>query len=73
MAKAKIGEVFKPHQSVPVSGIYTVIHDPVHAQQHDVTCIEGKPFPPCGGCKGEHPRFKLKTPAQHITKHPSFR
>lgn len=73
MTKPKIGDIFKPHDLVRVSGIYSVIHDPAHAQQHDVTCVEGKRFPPCPGCKGEHPRFTLKAPAQHISKHPSFR
>jgi hypothetical protein len=55
---AKIGDIFKPGDSVPASGIYRVIHDPAHAQEHDVTCVYGKKFPPCRGCK--HPRFVLR-------------
>jgi hypothetical protein len=46
---AKIGDVFKPGQTVPHSGIYRVIHDPAHIEAHEVTYIYGKPFPPAGG------------------------
>jgi hypothetical protein len=68
---ASIGDVFKPGDTVPASGIYKVIHDPAHAQEHDVTCIYGKTFPPCRGCK--HPRFVLKMGAQHIETHEHFK
>ena len=36
-----IGAQFKPGEAVPHSGIYRVIHDPEHAQEHEVTCIFG--------------------------------
>lgn len=63
---------YKPGDLVPVSGIYSVIHDPDHHQKHEVTCIEGKKFPPCKSCaKGV--RFKLSVEAVHIHDHQSFR
>jgi hypothetical protein len=62
---------FRPGQMVPTSGIYSVTHDNSHVLSHDVTCVAGKPFPPCNGC-GEHPRFKLKYAAHHIDDHPQF-
>ena len=68
---ASIGDVFKPGDTVPHSGIYRVIHDPAHTQEHDVTCIFGKRFPPCRGC--DHPRFVLKVAAQHIESHEHFK
>jgi hypothetical protein len=68
---ANVGDVFKPGQICPQSGIYTVIHDPVHRQSHEVTCVNGKKFPPCNHC-GEHVRFKLKYAAHHVDTHESF-
>jgi hypothetical protein len=62
---------YKPGDKVPVSGIYRVTHDKNHHQPHEVTCIEGRKFPPCRGC--EHPAFVLKQEAQHIEDHRSFR
>jgi len=62
---------YKPGEKVPKSGIYRVTHDTVHAQPHDVTCIYGKTFPPCHGCK--HPRFQLVHAAQHIETHEHFK
>ncbi|WP_257811680.1 YjzC family protein [Burkholderia glumae] len=68
---AKAGDIFKPGDKVPHSGIYTVIHDKEHIESHDVTCVYGKVFPPCKGC-GAHPRFKLKYAAQHISANDNF-
>jgi hypothetical protein len=62
---------YKPHDKVPFSGIYTVTHDPAHRKEHDVTCIEGSEFPPCGSC--EHPRYVLKDKAIHVFEHSSFK
>jgi hypothetical protein len=67
---AKIGDEFKPGDTVPHSGIYAVIHDTNHTQTHDVTCVYGKPFPPCRGCN--HPRFVLKYAAIHIEHNDNF-
>jgi hypothetical protein len=68
---ARIGDTFKPGEKVPRSGIYAVTHDPTHTEAHEVTCIYGKHFPPCGGCA--HPRFKLVTAAQHVELNKHFK
>jgi hypothetical protein len=67
---ANVGDTFKPGDKVPHSGIYRVVHDPEHAQPHEVTCIFGSPFPPCRGC--HHPRFVLVRAAQHIGSNEHF-
>lgn len=64
-------EECKPGDKVPRSGIYLVIHDKKHTQQHEVTCVYGKIFPPCGGC--HHPRFKLVKAAIHIESNEHFK
>ncbi|MGF7181646.1 hypothetical protein HDF11_003167 [Tunturiibacter psychrotolerans] len=64
---ANVGDVFKPGQDIPHSGIYRVVHDPNHAKEHEVTCVYGKRFPPCRGCA--HPRFVLVRAAHHIETH----
>jgi hypothetical protein len=69
---ADVGEVFKPGEKCDASGIYTVIHDSQHRQTHEVTCVYGKPFPPCNHC-GRNVRFKLKYKAIHIESHESFK
>jgi hypothetical protein len=68
---AKVGDTFKPGDEVPNSGIYKVIHDPAHAREHEVTCVYGKKFPPCGECA--HPRFMLIRAAQHIGSNEHFK
>jgi hypothetical protein len=57
----------KPGETVEDSGIYLVTHDKQHAENHEVTCVQGKKFPPCRGC--DHPRFILVAAAQHIDSH----
>jgi hypothetical protein len=69
---AEIGELFKPGDKVPHSGIYDVIHDPVHTQRHQVTCVYNDTFPPCNHC-GHHVRFRLAGKALHITRHDDFK
>jgi hypothetical protein len=69
---ANIGDIFKPGQTVEASGIYDVIHDPVHAKQHQVTCVYGDPFPPCNPC-GHHVRFRLSVAATHVGNHEHFK
>jgi hypothetical protein len=61
---------YKPGDVVPKSGIYRVTHDPKHAAAHEVTCIEGRRFPPCKGC--DHPQFVLMKGAVHINDQRSF-
>ncbi|WP_211475149.1 hypothetical protein [Collimonas humicola] len=58
---------YKPGETVPDSGIYTVMHDP-NKPHHEVTCIKGKIFPGSKTCA--HPRYQLKNKAIHIDDHP---
>lgn len=69
---AEVGDIFKPGQKCDASGIYTVIHDVQHRETHEVTCVYGKPFPPCNKC-GHHARFKLKYKAIHIESQEHFK
>jgi hypothetical protein len=68
---AKKGDIFKHGDTVPHSGIYKVIHAPAHDKEHEVTCVYGKTFPPCGRCP--HPRFVLLWPAQHVSGNEHFK
>ena len=43
---------------------------PRHTQEHEVTCVKGKRFPPCRDCA--HPRFVLQRKAHHIETHEFF-
>jgi len=63
---------FSPGQEVERSGIYRVFHDSFHAQEHEVTCVYGKRFPPCNRC-GPSVRFVLVRGAQHIDSNEHFR
>lgn len=67
-----MAEEYKPGDEVPKSGIYKVTHDKNHAEEHEVTCIIGKKFPPCNGC-GQHPRFTLVKAAHHIDNNEHFK
>ncbi|MFC4232142.1 YjzC family protein [Parasediminibacterium paludis] len=67
-----MAEIYKPGDEVPNSGIYKVVHDNVHTEPHEVTCIKGNRFPPCNHC-GKHPQFTLVRAAWHINNHPSFK
>jgi hypothetical protein len=54
-----------PEEIVPKSGIYTITHDPGHADMpHEVTVIKGRRFPTCRHCKGV--RFELAHAARHV-------
>jgi hypothetical protein len=63
---------YKPGDKVERSGIYRVVHDDDHTQEHEVTCVFGKKFPPCNHC-GNHPRFVLVRGAQHIDSNEWFK
>jgi hypothetical protein len=63
--------IYKPGMEVPTSGIYKVVHDTNHRQEHEVTAVKGEPFPPCNHC-GNHPRFQLVYSAHHIKNHENF-
>ncbi len=64
--------VYKPGQQCTTSRIYTVQHDYVHRDKHDVTVVAGEPFPPCNHC-GQHPRYTLKYAAVHVRNHEHFK
>jgi hypothetical protein len=64
--------IYKPGEKVPKSGIYDVVHDNQHAENHQVTCVMGEIFPPCNHC-GDHPRFTLFRAAHHIHNHELFK
>jgi hypothetical protein len=64
--------IYKPGDKVPTSGIYKVVHDTVHREEHEVTAVSGESFPPCNHC-GSHPRFQLVHSAHHIGRHDNFR
>jgi hypothetical protein len=51
--------------TLPQSGIYTITHDPAHADMpHEVTVIKGRRFPTCRHCKGIS--FELAHAAKHV-------
>jgi hypothetical protein len=68
---ANVGDIFKPGDKVPNSGIYDVIHDATHPR-HQVTCVYEEPFPPCKRC-GHGVRFKLAIKALHLKDHENFK
>jgi hypothetical protein len=44
----RAAQEYKPGEIVPQSGIYTITHDPAHADMpHEVTVIKGRRFPTC--------------------------
>jgi len=67
-----MADMFTPGAKVKKSGIYSVIHDDNHADPHEVTCVSGKVFPPCGEC-GSDVRFKLVRHARLIGHHEHFK
>ena len=67
-----MSETSKPGDKVMRSGIYTVLHDEEHAENHEVTCVAGRTFPPCNGCEGEV-RFTLVRAAHNVSKHKNFK
>jgi hypothetical protein len=47
-----MAEEYKPGQIVPQSDVYTITHDPVHADMpHEVTVIKGRRFPTAATAK----------------------
>lgn len=64
-------KLYSPGESVPSSGIYKVVHDTEHTEEHEVTCVYGKRFPPCNHC-GENVRFKALKIARHIETNENF-
>lgn len=66
-----LGDVFKSGDRVQNSGIYQVIHDPAHAEPHEVTVLYGKRFPHCRAC--EYTRFMLVRGAENVETDGNFK
>ncbi|MGD0814856.1 MAG: hypothetical protein ABSA83_14715 [Verrucomicrobiota bacterium] len=73
---ANDGDMFRPGDAVPASGIYDVIHDKLdgqeHAGQHQITAIAGKTFPLCRGCQA-WVRYRLYRAAEYIQENEYFK
>lgn len=52
-----MAQLYKSAETIPVSGIYRVIHAQ-HRLPHEVTLIAGQIFPPCAKCH-EEVRFQM--------------
>jgi hypothetical protein len=62
-----MAQEFKPSEIVPQSGIYTITHEPAHADMpHEATVIKGRRFPTCRHCSGI--RFELAHAASMSAK-----
>ena len=57
-------QAYRPGQIVPISGIYTAVHES-HRPQHEVVAIRGEEFPACRLCK-EEVRFHVAAPVPHM-------
>jgi len=72
---ASDGAVFKPGDTVPVSGIYDVMHDRIdgqeHAEQHQIMATAGKKFASCKVCQA-WVRYRLHSTAEPIVAHDYF-
>ena len=72
---ARKGDVFKSGDTVPVSGIYYVIHDKLdgdeHAHSHPVMARKGNRFPACVGCY-ELVQFRLYQAEEFIEDNEHF-
>jgi hypothetical protein len=63
--RTAMAQEYRPGEIVPQSGIYTITHDPAHADMpHEVTVIKGRRFPTCRHCKGIS--FQLAHAARHV-------
>ena len=56
---------YKPGQMVPISGLYSVVHQ-MHRAKHEVLAIRGDEFPSCRICKGQV-RFLVTKVIPHMT------
>ncbi len=59
------GRAYKAGQMVPISGIYTVVHE-LHRAEHQVLAIRGDEFPSCRICK-DQVRFLVAQVVPYIT------
>jgi hypothetical protein len=50
-----MAQEYKPGEIVPQSGVYTITHDPIHADMpQEVTVIKGRRFPTCLALQRHH-------------------
>ena len=64
-------QVFKPGDSAPESGVYTVRHRQ-HRENHSATVFKGERFPGCAQC-GDEVRFVLSRRAARILEDTDFK
>lgn len=64
-------ERLQPGDAVPSSGVYKVVHAPVHVQPHYVIALHGGTFPFCRECF-HGVRFELALAALDLSLHPLF-
>lgn len=58
-------QAYKPGELVPISGIYTAVHER-HRPRHDVVALKGEEFPLCRICKVDV-RFYITRLIPHMT------
>jgi len=64
---AEVGDLFKPGEKAPHSGIYDVTNDPASQDCTSGDLHAGEHLPPCRGC-GKGVRFRLAVKALHISE-----
>lgn len=67
---SKAEQVFQPGETVPESGVYTVLHAH-HRERHSATIFKGDRFPQCARC-GKEVRFVLSRLAALISEDGDF-
>jgi hypothetical protein len=68
---SKAEQIFKPGESAPESGVYTVVHNR-HRHKHLATIFKNERFPVCARC-GANVRFVLLRPAALIVEDADFK
>ena len=67
---SQAGQVYKPGDEVPETGVYTVHHH-LHRENHSATIFRGERFPACSRC-GSAVRFVLARRASRILEDADF-
>ena len=62
--------IFKPGQTVGVSGVYNAVHHPEHRKSHPLLLKRGERFPRCAGCDATV--FLLIYAAPYLSEDPDF-
>ena len=66
-----MADTFEAGARVKKSGIYSVVHEKKHAEDHEVTCVAGRAFPTCNECGGAV-RFLLVRHARYVNRTAHF-